>query len=156
MKGPFRICKIFEIESGHMLFKHPGKCKFPHGHSRKVECVIESDFLDKNDMVCDFKVLTECMAEFLDRFDHSLCVNTDDPLHDELKSVFGDQIVSFEKTDPTTEVMAETICTHLKGCLKSYLKNAQILQPSLRVVKVRVWETSTSWAEYLSLWELKN
>src|SRR5947209_8102903 len=33
----FRICKTIEIENGHMLSKHPDKCRFPHGHSRRVE-----------------------------------------------------------------------------------------------------------------------
>jgi 6-pyruvoyltetrahydropterin/6-carboxytetrahydropterin synthase len=43
---PYRICKSLEIENGHMLSKHPDKCRFPHGHSRKVEFVIEADELD--------------------------------------------------------------------------------------------------------------
>ena len=37
---PFRIGKSFVIESGHLLSKHPGKCRFPHGHSRRVEVVL--------------------------------------------------------------------------------------------------------------------
>ena len=39
---PYRICKTLEIENGHMLTHHPDKCRFPHGHSRKV------DRLDRN------------------------------------------------------------------------------------------------------------
>ena len=33
---PYRICKTIEIENGHMLSKHPDKCRFPHGHTRVV------------------------------------------------------------------------------------------------------------------------
>ena len=62
---PYRICKTFEIESGHMLSKHPDLCKFPHGHSRKVEFVLEAGELDQNEMVCDFKSLKEAMSQFL-------------------------------------------------------------------------------------------
>ena len=40
---PYRICKSLEIENGHMLSKHPDKCRFPHGHTRKVEFVIEAE-----------------------------------------------------------------------------------------------------------------
>ena len=40
-----------------MLSKHPDKCRFPHGHTRKVECVLVADTLDENEMVCDFKVV---------------------------------------------------------------------------------------------------
>ena len=48
-----------------MLSKHPDLCKFPHGHSRKVEFVLEADELDGNEMVCDFKSLKEAMSVFL-------------------------------------------------------------------------------------------
>ena len=54
---PYRICKSLEIENGHMLTKHPDKCRFPHGHTRRVEFVIEADELDENQMVCDFKII---------------------------------------------------------------------------------------------------
>ena len=42
----YRICKSFEIESGHMLSKHPGRCRFPHGHSRRVDVVLSAEDLD--------------------------------------------------------------------------------------------------------------
>ena len=47
----YRICKTFEVENAHMLSKHPEKCKFPHGHSRKIEVVISAAQLDSADMV---------------------------------------------------------------------------------------------------------
>ena len=62
---PYRICKTFEVENGHMLSKHPDKCRFPHGHTRKIELVLEADALDGNDMVCDFKAVKEAVGEFL-------------------------------------------------------------------------------------------
>lgn len=77
---PYRICKTFEIENGHMLSKHPDKCRFPHGHTRKVEFTLEADALDPNEMVCDFKVVKETMEALLDQYDHAMCVNTDDPI----------------------------------------------------------------------------
>src|SRR6187399_3725111 len=76
---PYRICKSFEIESGHMLSKHPGKCRFPHGHSRRVEIVVVSDELNAADMVCDFKALKLALKPFLAQWDHALCLNTADP-----------------------------------------------------------------------------
>lgn len=148
---PYRICKTFEIESGHMLSKHPDLCKFPHGHSRKVEFVLEANELDHNEMVCDFKSLKEAMSEFLKAWDHALCVNTKDPQHDLLKKAYGDRIISFENLDPTTEVMARRIHDELKRNLTIYASNPSVkypLRPSVRIVKVRVWETSSSWAEF--------
>ena len=148
---PYRICKTFEIENGHMLSKHPDLCKFPHGHSRKVEFVLEADALDQNEMVCDFKSLKEAMGNFLRAWDHALCVNTKDPQHDMLKRAYGERVISFDGIDPTTEVMAHRVHEELERNLAAYASNPSAkypLRPSVRIVKVRVWETSSSWAEY--------
>jgi 6-pyruvoyltetrahydropterin/6-carboxytetrahydropterin synthase len=148
---PYRICKTFEIENGHMLSKHPDKCRFPHGHSRRVECVLESPDLDANDMVCDFKVFREILAEFLEQYDHAMCINTADPMFNQLRSAYGTRIIPFEQTDPTTEVMAKVLHDHFKAQLLKFAAQSATPYPvrqGLRVVSVRLWETSTSWAEY--------
>jgi 6-pyruvoyltetrahydropterin/6-carboxytetrahydropterin synthase len=149
----FRVCKSFEIENGHMLSKHPDKCRFPHGHTRKVECIFAADTLDANQMVCDFKVVKSLLGDFLDRYDHALCMNTDDPEYAHFKRVYGDRIIGFEHLDPTTEILAQTVFEHLRDSLAAYVAGAQPVYPvraSVCLEKVRVWETSSSWAEY---WE---
>lgn len=145
---PYRICRTFEIENGHMLSKHPDKCQFPHGHTRKVEFVLEADDLDEREMVCDFKVLREAIEDYLDTLDHAMCMNTDDPAFEEFRSRYGDRVVAFESQDPTTEVMAKAIHDTFKRRLADYTGNKFPLRESVRIVKVRVWETSHSWAEY--------
>ncbi len=148
---PYRICKSLEVENGHMLTKHPDKCRFPHGHTRKVEFVIEADDLDDNQMVCDFKIIKEAIGEWLDTFDHALCMNTADPAYDEFKQRYGDRVIGFDNQDPTTELMARTIFDHAENALAAYSKRADtryILKPDVRLVSVRVWETSSSWAEF--------
>ena len=148
---PYRICKTFEIESGHMLSKHPDKCAFPHGHTRKVEFVLEADELDHNEMVCDFKIIGQTMSEFLGTLDHAMCVNTDDPRYADFKAAYGDRVIAFEAADPTTEVIAKRIFDHLKEKLAQYSSTQPgqyPLRQVVRIVKVRLWETSSSWAEY--------
>ena len=148
---PYRICKSFEIENGHMLSKHPDLCKFPHGHTRKVEFILESNELDKNEMVCDFKILQEAMADFLSTLDHALCMNTNDPMYPKLKEAYGDRIIDFPGEDPTTEVMAKLIHDTLKIKLKEYAAKPDAkypLSPDLKIIRVRLWETSSAWAEY--------
>jgi len=148
---PYRICKSFEIESGHMLAKHPDLCRYPHGHTRKVEFILESGELNEHEMVCDFKVLKEAMFDYLQTFDHAICVNTEDPHFDQLKAAFGDRVVAFAATDPTTEVIAKAIFDEVKRRLAEYAANPQARYPighTVRVKSVRVWETSSSWAEY--------
>jgi 6-pyruvoyltetrahydropterin/6-carboxytetrahydropterin synthase len=150
---PFRICKSFEIESGHMLSKHPDKCAFPHGHTRRVEFVLEADELDQNEMVFDFKIVKELVSDFLDRLDHSMCMNTEDPRYSDFKASYGERVIGFEGADPTTEVIAKRLFDHCREKLAEYAKATKEIypvRPSVRIVKVRVWETSSSWSEY---WE---
>jgi len=149
----FRVCKSFEIENGHMLSKHPDKCKYPHGHTRKVECVFVADSLDDNQMVCDFKVVKTLIGDFLEQYDHALCMNTDDAEYAHFKKAYGERIIGFEHLDPTTEVLAQTFFTVLCKALAAYAAGPQESYPvraSVRLEKVRVWETTSSWAEY---WE---
>jgi 6-pyruvoyltetrahydropterin/6-carboxytetrahydropterin synthase len=147
----YRICKVIEIESGHMLSKHPEACRFPHGHTRRVEFVLESDDLDANEMVCDFKVIRDAVGEYLDTLDHALCMNTDDPAFSDFRARYGGRVVGFLHQDPTTEVLARTIFEVCAGRLAAHAaRNPSTfpLRPSVRLVSVRVWETSSSWAEY--------
>ena len=148
---PFRICKTLEIENGHMLSKHPDKCRFPHGHTRKVEIVLEADELDESGMVCDFKVVKEAAGEFLESFDHALCMNTEDPMFETLKKAYGDRVIGFTATEPTTEVLAKTFFDKIKVGLSNYGAQGAaryVLRDSVQLKRVRVWETSSSWAEY--------
>jgi len=148
---PYRICKTIEIESGHMLTKHQDNCKYPHGHSRQVELILESDELDSNDMVCDFKVLKIALKGFLDSFDHAMCINTKDPIYNTFKKAYGDRVIGFNDTDPTTEVIAKMIFDKVQDSLNQYTKKKRQTYPlskEVRLIRVRVWETSTSWAEY--------
>lgn len=147
----FRVCRIFEIENGHMLSKHPDKCRFPHGHTRKVECVLEAPDLDEREMVCDFKVLKLILADYLAQFDHALCMNTDDPAFEEMKARYGERVIGYESEDPTTEVLARDIFRHLSSALRDYRQEGSgehPLRDSVSVTCVKVWETSSSWAEY--------
>lgn len=152
----YRICKTFEVENAHMLSKHPEKCKFPHGHSRKIEVVVSAAKLDSADMVCDFKAIKLAIGNFLDSFDHAICVNSKDPLLPSLKEMPGIRLIVFEQTDPTTEIMARQIFDAIKLLLKRDIAyNAADGKPVYRVPanvkleRVRVWETRSSWAEYI-------
>jgi len=148
---PYRICKHIVVESGHMLSKHPDKCQFPHGHTRRVEFVLEADKLDANDMVCDFKVITMAVHDLIQSFDHSMCMNTDDPKYPEFKNAYGDRIIGFDHTDPTTEVIAKTIFDACKARLTLHAARNDSpykLDRNVHLRSVRVWETETSWGEY--------
>jgi 6-pyruvoyltetrahydropterin/6-carboxytetrahydropterin synthase len=149
----YRVCKSFHVESGHMLSKHPGLCRFPHGHSRRIDVVLASDRLDKSEMVCDFKTLKLAVSAFIERFDHAMAVNSNDPLLPQLKSV-DERVVVFDNADPTTELLAKFIYDHLATELasgKTYTDergHKYTFAPGVKLERVRVTETATSWAEY--------
>lgn len=149
----YRVCKSFEIESGHMLSKHPGVCRFPHGHSRTIEVVLTSESLDSCDMVCDFKVLKLAVRGYLERLDHAMAVNSNDPMLANLGTA-RERVVVFQNADPTTEVMAREIYKFIEAELragKSYKDDrgdSYSFPHGVLVQRVRVSETSSSWAEY--------
>ena len=160
----YRICKSFEVESGHMLMKHPDRCRFPHGHTRRIDVVLSSRALDSNDMVCDFSAIKHALREHIDRLDHAMAVNSLDPrIRQELPNVQSVAVggadpllgrtVVFEGQDPTTEVMARSIFDYLVELIRSGTEirgegRMYRFPPGVTVERVRVTETSTSWAEY--------
>lgn len=138
-----------------MLSKHPEACRFPHGHTRRIEIVISNSVLDSNDMVLDFKALKLMVEDFVQRFDHSMAINSTDPLLPDMQRIYPESVVVFEKTDPTTEVLAKNIYDFVQDGLKVGFVGKSpsgcaytILPGTVEVDRVRVWETPNSWAEY--------
>lgn len=148
----FRICKMIELESGHLLSKNLDKCQFPHGHTRTVELVFKARELDASDMVFDFKAVKEMMGDFLEKFDHSLSMNSDDPMYEHFKSVYGERIIAFAHQDPTSENMARLIFEETSKALAAYKALGMDIDRPIRecvtLDYVKVWETSSSWAKY--------
>ena len=72
MNGFFQDRKTFEVEYGHRLSKHPEKCRFPHGHSLRIEVVARGRELNDQDMVCDYKALKMIVTDVVERLDHAM------------------------------------------------------------------------------------
>lgn len=151
--GIFRIAKRFEIESGHRLSKHPEKCRFPHGHTRTVEVVLCARSLDENDMVCDYKALKTVVERELERFDHAMLLAASDP-HRDTFAPFAERVVLLEEGDPTTEVLARHLFRRIAAAFRPGMEVAAPggavyrVPPSVRLERVRVWETPSTWGEY--------
>ncbi len=138
---PYRVSRKIDIDSAHLLSKHAGNCRFPHGHTCRVEVVLEADGLDANDMVCDFARLKEVMTAHVAAWDHAFCMNSDDPRFESLQAIFGARVAGFGGRDPTTEVLAEELYKTLAAELPG-------LGEGVRLRRVRIWETASCWAEY--------
>jgi 6-pyruvoyltetrahydropterin/6-carboxytetrahydropterin synthase len=147
----YRVCKTFTVESGHMLSKHPERCKFPHGHTRTVEVVVAGESLDEHGMLVDFKALRLALQAYIDRYDHSMALNSNDPLLPAMSALYPkDAVVVFENAEPTTEAIAKDIFDFVDKTLRQGFRQEHYSIPagSIRLERVRVWETPSSWAEY--------
>ena len=138
-----------------MLTKHPERCRFPHGHTRTVEIVVQGDELDDRGMLADFTALKLAVGEFVERFDHSMVVNSQEPLLPALRDLYPDGVIVFENGEPTTEAIARHIYEHVEemlaaGCERTAASGVAYRIPPgrARLERVRVWETPTTWAEY--------
>jgi 6-pyruvoyltetrahydropterin/6-carboxytetrahydropterin synthase len=115
-----RIGKTFTFAAAHMLPNHPGKCKTLHGHTYMLEVVVEGE-VDYNNsgMVMDFKDLNQIVTDIvIDPYDHSY-------LNDRFDN-------------PTAEYMVIKIFNDL---------NLIFHKSPHTLVKVKLWETPTSYAE---------
>ncbi len=145
----YRICKQFEIHAAHVLSKHPGPCCYPHGHTYRIEITLASEELDHNNMICDFAWLGDIVEDELTEFDHSIMANSRD--RNQVQAQSGNpRKVIFEDKDPTSEVLAQELFSRLTRRISSE-KQADAtdeINPYMKLEKVRIWETSTAWAEY--------
>ena len=149
----YRICKTFTVESGHMLSKHPERCRYPHGHTRTIEVVVSSETLDANDMVLDFKALKHAISGYVERLDHAMAVNSQDPMLEAIRQVHPESLIVYDNVDPTTEVIAKDLFDYVASVLNEGFKaeadTTYTIPPGTTTLeRVRVWETPSSWAEY--------
>lgn len=134
-----------------MLSKHPERCRFPHGHTRKVEVVVAGDSLDANGMLIDFKALKLAVSDLIDKYDHSMAVNSTDPALPFLQSMYpADSLVIFDNEEPSTEAIAKEIFEGIAEILRQGFQQSHYTIPAglVRLERIRVWETPTAWAEY--------
>jgi 6-pyruvoyltetrahydropterin/6-carboxytetrahydropterin synthase len=143
----FRIRKSFTFEAAHRLLNHDGKCRNLHGHSYKVEVFVERITLQtdgpKQGMVLDFTDLKTWWKPLEAQLDHATILQEGDPLLNAL--AFAQANPDFIMTTlwpPTAENLADWLVTELKGWLDNKADSYDYLY-----CKVRVWETTTSWAE---------
>lgn len=66
-----RICKEFYFDAAHLLPDYDGKCARLHGHTYKLEVVMDGKL--KNDgMVMDFSIVKRVVTErVIEKLDHS-------------------------------------------------------------------------------------
>ena len=70
------IRKLFKFENAHIVRGcSTVRCRSSiHGHSYKVEILLESNFLDNGQMVYDFGLMKQNMKALVDSFDHAIAL----------------------------------------------------------------------------------
>ena len=130
----YSVTKRIEFCYGHRLLDYDGICKHPHGHNAVAEIEVGASELDSRNMVCDFSDIKRIVKGWIDReLDHKMLLRHDDPLVKPLQQL-GEPIFLLD-SNPTVERIARLIYDFTS-------------QQGFPVVRVTVWETPTSFAEY--------
>ena len=130
----YSVTKRIEFCYGHRLLDYDGICKHPHGHNATAEIQVRTDQLDGRHMVADFSDVKRIVKGWIDReLDHKMVLRHDDPLVKPLQAL--NEPVFLVDTNPTVECIARLIFDHA-------------VSAGLSVVRVKVYETPSSFAEY--------
>ncbi|MBM7623336.1 6-carboxytetrahydropterin synthase QueD [Sporohalobacter salinus] len=143
------VTKSFSWDMAHMLAGHENQCKNLHGHTYKLEVEVasKSGGLKKagagQGMIIDFKDLKQVVRkEIVSPLDHAFLywVKSPDEVEHQLASTLqeaGRKVVSVDFR-PTAENMANYFLETLQN---------SFAESNIEVLSIRVWETSTSYAE---------
>jgi 6-pyruvoyltetrahydropterin/6-carboxytetrahydropterin synthase len=130
----YSVTKRIEFCYGHRLLDYHGICQHPHGHNAVAEIEVRTEELDGRSMVCDFGDIKRIVKSWIDReLDHKMVLRHDDPLVKALTQL-GEPVYLLDG-NPTAERIARLIFDY--AC-----------QQGFSVVRVTLWETPTSFAEY--------
>ena len=66
----------------HRRWRHKGHCSFIHGYSRSFSFTFSCTQLNENGFVMDFGELSWLKAWLTDNFDHTMLIDSSDPLKD--------------------------------------------------------------------------
>jgi len=124
----YTISKKFEFCASHCLDHLPPDhpCSRIHGHNYSVEVVLESDELDENGFVLDYRKLDIVKIKIDEKLDHQHLNN------------------AMEGLKPTAELIAKMLYEWIYAAVIC----DETIRKDLKLSAVRVSETGKTWAEY--------
>jgi len=125
----YELTVELSFSSAHNLREYDGNCERLHGHNWRVEVSVASDELDRLGMVMDFRTLKSVAGEVIDGLDHR----------------YLNETPPFDAENPTAEHIAAFIFRQVAQRLSSV---AGAAGRSIRVSRVKVWESGKSAASY--------
>lgn len=142
-----RIRKLFKFENAHIVRNCTSdRCRRSiHGHSYKIELILQANRLDHGQMVYDFGLLKSSIKDMIDSFDHSICFwNKDDPEYIELCKKHSARWISLP-VSPSAEQFSRIIFFWVDAILQqTQMVNGE---SDVEVYSVIVHETETGYAQ---------
>ena len=109
---------VTDFSAAHSLPRHPGKCRNLHGHTYKVEVVVEGEKKADTECVADFSEVKALVEEVLELVDHT----------------FLNEIISY----PTSE----NIALFLTQKLTTALNDSNL---GVTLYSIKLWEGKDKW-----------
>jgi 6-pyruvoyltetrahydropterin/6-carboxytetrahydropterin synthase len=142
--GKFQSTKIIDL--GSCAFRQPkavSHCKWLHGYRLKAKFWFESVELDSNNWVVDFGSLKPLKETLHNQFDHTLCIDVNDPMLMKFQALHDGDAADIRIMDGVGIEMTAKWCY---GAANEYLND--IAGGRCRCSKVEVWEHEGNSAIY--------
>jgi len=141
------IRKLFKFENAHIVRNcSTRRCSENlHGHSYKVEVLLESNYLDNGQMVYDFGLTKLYIKELIDSFDHAITLwNGDDAAYIEAMKKYSARWVELP-VSPSAEQFCRVIYLMVERVLAcTQMRNGE---REVRLHSIIVHETDTGYAQ---------
>ncbi|TJZ79037.1 6-pyruvoyl trahydropterin synthase family protein [Chitiniphilus eburneus] len=142
------IRKLFKFENAHIVRNcSSDRCRRSiHGHSYKVEVLLEAHALDHGQMVYDFGLMKGSIRDVIDAFDHAVCFwDKDDPEYIRLCQQFSARWIALP-VSPSAEQFARLFFVTIDALLKqTQMRNGE--SDDVRLHSVIAHETDTGYAQ---------
>ena len=136
-----RVTREEEFEAAHLLPGYNGGCKNLHGHSYKIKVTVEGPRNKGWGMVLDFKQLKKIIKEVVP--DHKFLAYVEDEIAMQIVSILYQNNLDYVLFDFDTT--AENMVGYFAARIQDELDK---LYDDVRVVKIRLWETTNSEATW--------
>ena len=141
------IRKLFKFENAHIVRDcSTQRCSENiHGHSYKVEVLLESNYLDNGQMVYDFGLTKRYIKELIDSFDHSITLwSQDAKAYTTAMKKYSNRWVELP-VSPSAEQFSRVIYLMVERVLEC--TDMQNGEKEVRLHSIIVHETETGYAQ---------
>jgi 6-pyruvoyltetrahydropterin/6-carboxytetrahydropterin synthase len=141
------IRKLFKFENAHIVRDcTTQRCSENiHGHSYKIEVLLESNYLDDGQMVYDFGLTKRYIKELIDSFDHAITLwSKDDPQYIDAMKTYSSRWVELP-VSPSAEQFSRVIYLMVERVLAC--TDMQNGEREVKLHSIIVHETETGYAQ---------